>query len=888
MTPIPKWLSLLLFLVGGFIGNGAPFSPGQLDPDYRPRFEKAGGYFVLHPSFTGGYIVELGPEVVGLNGYEVRLLAQVNANGVIVPTFVSPAFLTNASISQVQAHGKIWVAYGPPTPIYPQTPVRFLRLNPDGTRDESFHLPVQTEADEWRLMAVQPDGKILAAVKRPATLIVDQYKLLRLQPDGSIDPTFTSDIDGARILAVSVLADDRMLVEFTPTAFHEYGVSEWTRLMPDGSFDKSYNPAPANFATGSFSAVSPDGEVLIAIYGTDQSLLGGGSGTVHPFVRLRADGSLDPDFHPAVSPGQFVSFLPEGHMLVKTTAATTGITSVAELNHDGSLATSVPLSGTANLGQYLTITVLPTLDYLVQNGGAPRIYSPQGKLLRTLDFALRQAVKPPVPAAFADGALLFGHGGSENPYFETMGANIVTGPALLTASGSLDLIFTLLTRGQSQWTPLQATGGTVLFFDPITQRLISVGRDSSLRVLSGHWSTFSPGEGEELQFQSDGSLIQRTDEMAYGIRPDGHTQFGQQGSGRFGGIHGFNVLPDDKVLLWGFSTTLAGLPENAIGRLRPDLIRADPGFHSSLPVVSQVLLAEPQPDGKVILFCDFHTNNTTHVYQFRRLNEDGSRDTEFNTRLSCDGLVNVIRLDSQGRIMVAGSFKTLAGQPHGGVARLLPDGTPDASFNSGDGPDAPIEKVFVLPGDDLVVYGGFTRFNGEECWGLAKLKGGPPLSLTPQITSLTVPSSVPAGDSVNLGALITGKSPRSFQWFHDGTALPGETNAILTLRQVSSEDEGTYALFVANDTGVDALSTSVTLLPAVADSPRLTFLGRPSDTSISVGLTGGLTNLYRVQISTNLTDWIYAMPVIPANRVSLFGDPYGTKPGPRFARAVQQ
>ena len=893
MTPPSRCRVLLLWLLISFIGTSAPSSPGQLDPDYRPRFVKAGGYLALHPSPNGGYVAELGPEVVKLGGYEVRRLARINVDGSIVSPAIDPAFLTNASFSLVlpQPGGKTWVEYGPAAPIYPRTPVRFLRLNPDGTRDQSFQLPVQTEADDWRLMAIQPDGKILAAVKRPATLLVDRYRLLRLQPDGRIDPTFMSDVDGARILAVSVLADGRMLVEFTPTVFHEAEVSEWTRLLPGGSTDTSFHPAPANFAIGSFSAVSPDGEILIAIYGTDQSLLGGGFGTVHPFVRLQADGSLDPDFHPAVSPGQFVSFLPEGHLLVKTTAPTTGIASVAELNHDGSLVTSVPLAMTANLGQYLNITVLPTSDYLVQNAGAPKIYSPQGTLLRTFDFGPKQAVQPPVPAAFPDGSLIFGRGGSANPNFEEVNRLTVSGPALVDPSGQPDAKFSLLTQGQAQWRMLQGGDGKVLAYDSRTQMLIAVGRDNSLHYLGSRGTALGFQEGQQLQWQSDGTMVFAGDTYVYRILPDG-TESGAAGAGGFGNIHGFKVLSDDRLLLWGTSSFIAGLPANGIAQLRADLVHADLGFRASSSPRKEVLLAQPQPDGKVVVFYNAHTNNSTNLYRLSRLNADGSLDTRFRAGLAFDGAAKALRLDSQGRILVAGAFHQVAGQYRGCVVRLLPDGTPDAGFDSGIGPDAPVEHIFLLPTDDVVLLGGFRRFSGTEAWGLVKLQGGPVVGGAPVIASLTAGPSVHAGDSLSLGAMITGTSPMLYQWFHDGVALEGETNAILTLHHVSADQGGGYSLFVANGAGVDAASTSLTLQPPENGSGLLTFLDKPVSTPswITVGLVSDTTNRFRLQVSTNLTVWQAVATSVPltANRASTLVDPFGDKPGPRFVRAFPQ
>ncbi len=893
------WTLLLLWLLGGFDGSAGPLAPGQLDPNYRPRFERSGAPYRLHATTSGTILVELPPDGVRINGTAARRLARMQQDGTIDPTFHGPAFLTNASFSQVlaQADGRIWIEYSTTTTNYPVPPARFLRLRADGSQDDSFQLPVRSDDEDWRLLAIQPNGGVLAAVNRPAAPAADRHKLLRLQSDGSVDPFFASAVDeGARTVSAQPLPDGGVLVEYVPISFGDGGALLWTRLQPDGSLDETYfPPSKPNRDFRTFHAISPAGEVLIAYYSTYEHLPNGGTAPTLPFVRLRVDGSLDPDFHPGFAPAGIVGFLPAGHVLVTVTDPHTTLTSVLELDHDGTQVREITLDAVAEPGSSLLVELLPDSGhYLAQDGHHSWLYAAAGDRFYSFAPAVYQAMKPPVPVAYADGSLLFGHGGTVSPAFDTVNLLPVSGPALVDQDGKIDLPFTTWFESQADWLAVPGAKGEVYVYDLFSHQFAAVSRDGSLRQLGGRGDTlpigFSTDSGNHLQFQSDLSLIERSDNNLLRVRPSASTEYNLGILSPKAQLEGFLVLPDDSVLAWGYSRAFEGAPGNGIGRLSPDLRGPDAEFHSSLPQFTEVLQVEPQPDGKLLVFHDFfRALNHPHNYLLTRLNQDGSPDAEFNRHLTFDALVRAIKLDSQGRILVAGAFHTASGEARGGVLRLHPDGTPDNDFLVGEGPDAPIENLFVLPGDDVVLHGNFRHFNGEEAWGLVRLSGGPSVAASPRILSLTGSRTASAGESVSLGAVITGGPVWQAQWYLDGNALPGETNATLILRQVNAQIQGSYALFVANGEGADVGLTSLAVVPPVARPPSVALLGADGTTfppQLTVGLTGDPTRLYEMQVSTNLTDWRGVFSGIYANTSGSFDDPFSYGPGPRFIRAV--
>lgn len=86
----------------------------------------------------------------------------------------------------------------------------------------------------------------------------------------------------------------------------------------------------------------------------------------------------------------------------------------------------------------------------------------------------------------------------------------------------------------------------------------------------------------------------------------------------------------------------------------------------------------------------------------------------------------------------------------------------------------------------------------------------------PVISSQPTSQIVPGGINVKLGVILFGVTPLSYQWQLDGTNLPGETNAMLTLTNVNLSNSGSYVLIITNRFGSIASSNAlVTVFPAL-------------------------------------------------------------------------
>jgi len=267
-----------------------------------------------------------------------------------------------------------------------------------------------------------------------------------------------------------------------------------------------------------------------------------------------------------------------------------------------------------------------------------------------------------------------------------------------------------------------------------------------------------------------------------------------------------------------------------------------------------------QPDGKAIIggdFTDYNgigvVNNQANIYRLARANTDGSLDQSFNTGDGADGFVSALAIDASGRVVVGGAFSSINGvsrnriarvnpdgsldttfafqsqgadgtvwslgiDPNTGailmageftnvntfarhfIARLLPDGSVDTSFDPGQGPDGSILAVGVLPDGRIIIGGQFTHVDGVTLNHVARLNADGSLDST------FVPGSGFDGTVYALalqpdGNVVVGGSFKSFNAY----ACPGLTrldtfgNLDQSFLTGAGADDAVYSLVLQPD-----------------------------------------------------------------------------------------
>ena len=130
-----------------------------------------------------------------------------------------------------------------------------------------------------------------------------------------------------------------------------------------------------------------------------------------------------------------------------------------------------------------------------------------------------------------------------------------------------------------------------------------------------------------------------------------------------------------------------------------------------------------QSDGHILVGGDFQNVFGIGKSRLVRLSRDGIVDASFNSGLGPNGTVLAIAAMFDGRIVIAGSFTEVSGIPRAHVARLLPNGEVDLTFDPGAGPSTAPTHLALQQNGDVLVGGSFTTFNGEPRGNLVRLHG---------------------------------------------------------------------------------------------------------------------------------------------------------------------
>jgi hypothetical protein len=151
-----------------------------------------------------------------------------------------------------------------------------------------------------------------------------------------------------------------------------------------------------------------------------------------------------------------------------------------------------------------------------------------------------------------------------------------------------------------------------------------------------------------------------------------------------------------------------------------------------------------------------------------------------------------------------------------------------------------------------------------------------------------VPRSLTAaeGSDVTLhGNVISPKSTK-MQWFANGQARTGETNAMLILGKVGPADAATYVLTATDAAGV-ATQSSTRLLITATRPTILMEAPEVAGNEFRFGVSGAeLFRIYRVQVSENLASWVDLTNVLSSSTsVSLTDGATGNSRA-RFYRVV--
>lgn len=183
----------------------------------------------------------------------------------------------------------------------------------------------------------------------------------------------------------------------------------------------------------------------------------------------------------------------------------------------------------------------------------------------------------------------------------------------------------------------------------------------------------------------------------------------------------------------------------------------DPGTGFDGPVKTMTI----QPDGRILVGGSFASFNGTPCNNITRLNPNGSLDPTFFPGSAFNDAVNVMLVQPDGKVIVGGDFTTFNGIGRNGIARLLPNGMLDASFNPGSGATGyysgagNVRCLALQPNGYVLVGGAFQSFNGAFSNKIVRLRVNGSRDNTFN-AGIGVPGAVFGGDIYAMALLANG------------------------------------------------------------------------------------------------------------------------------------
>ena len=474
------------------------------------------------------------------------------------------------------------------------------------------------------------------------------------------------------------------------TAFCFNANAQW------GENDTTFNSTDLGFDNGEGAS-----SVYTTAIQSDEKIIIGGNflsynGTARNYIaRLNTDGTLDTTFNIGTGASSWVvttAIQNDGKIIIGgyfTSYNGTVINHIARLNADGTLDTTFNIGTGAN--NTVETTAIQSDGKIIIGGGFTSYNGTARNHIARLntDGTLDTTFNPGTGASSyvrtstiqSDGKIIIG--GWFTSYNGTARKNI----ARLNADGTLDLTFNV---------------GTGANDDVFTSAIQNDGKI----IIGGEFTSYNGTAINRIaRLNTDGTL-----DMTFNI-----------GTGASNYIRTSTIQSDGKIIIGGVFTSYNGTAINRIARLNTDGTLDSAFKPTGTGVNNMVRTTAIQNNGKIILGGYFTAYNKTAIIGIARLDTDGTLDTTFNIGTGASYYVSTTAIQSDGKIIIGGGFKSYNGTLRNYIARLNTDGTLDTTFNIGTGASSTIITTTIQSDGKIIIGGYFTSFNGTAINHIARL-----------------------------------------------------------------------------------------------------------------------------------------------------------------------
>lgn len=606
-------------------------------------------------------------------------------------------------------------------------------LNPDGSKDTSFNSGTGFN-NTVNTSVIQNDGKIIVGGSFSSYNGITENRIIRLNPNGSKDTGFNSGIGfSGNVNNIAIQNDGKIIVGGNFSSYNGAVKVGIIRLNSNGSVDNGFNVGTGFNSAVNTIAIQSDGKILVGGEFTNYQGV-----TENRIIRLNSDGSKDISFNAGIGFNNVVNTIKlksNGKILVGGRFFNyqgQAQNRIIQLNSDGSKDTSFSIGNGFNDG---VTTIAIQNDEKILVGGEFINYQgvTENRIIRLNSDGSK------------DTGFLTGSGFSSpiNTIIIQSNDKILSGGHFYYYNGSQKYIVRLNSDGTKDTSfsigdgfnggirsIVEQNDGKIIIgggFDGyrgITEnKIIRLNSDGSKDISFNSGTGFSSTLVTSIALQNDGKILVGGNFSTYQgivenriirLNSDGSkdTSF-NSGTGFNGDVWSIAIQNDGKILIGGSFSTYKGITENRIIRLNPDGSK-DTSFNSGTGFNSHVMSITIQNDGKIIVggyFTAYQGNTENRII---RLNNDGSKDTSFNTGIGFNDVVSSIKTQSDGKIIVGGLFVSYKGFFEYRIIRLNIDGSKDNSFITESGFDNYVSSIAVQSNGKIIVGGLFTSYQGAS------------------------------------------------------------------------------------------------------------------------------------------------------------------------------
>ncbi|MDR7209517.1 calcium-binding protein [Flavobacterium piscis] len=640
----------------------------------------------------------VGGDYLNLNGKPLPSLCRLKADGIVDATFnLGTGFNGKIYTSYIQSDDKI-ILGGNFTGCNGVAVGRLIRLNTNGSHDVTFNTAMGAGNGIIYQIAQQSDGKIIIAGSFTTYNGTTVNRIARILPDGSLDPAFiTGSGTSSNITTIQVQPDGKIILAGNFTAFNNVDANKIIRLNSDGSIDPTLNTGTGFNDDCTAMMLQTDGKILVGGKFTQYN-----GQTANRITRLNPDGSIDSGFLSGTG-------LSNGIVYTIKTDISGNIMLGGSFSHlyDGSEVNRLVLLNSNG-------TIKPDFDI----GSGPASASV---------FALNDVVDG---SWFIGGSFSVFDSKNQGRLAKIEGDGVHDIGYLTAGVGFDNSVLKVLPLSD---TKTMVVGNFSKFNGISSSRVARIFSNGELDATFNSIQTGANNTIKAIAQQLDGKMILGGSFTVYNgtiynrlvrIFADGEIDAGFiSGDGCNGQVFAIAIQSDQKIIVAGNFTKYNGINSNRIVRLMQDGT-IDAGFNTGLGADATIEAMLVQPNGKIVLAGRFNSFNGLPHPRIVRLNSDGNIDTDFSIGTGFDKNVYAMDLQSDGKIIVGGSFLSYNGASQKRILRLNPNGILDVTFESGTGfSNGDVRSILVQPDNRIVVGGTFSgNYNGHVSLRLLRLQ----------------------------------------------------------------------------------------------------------------------------------------------------------------------